>query len=135
MQKDTFRNIKYWFYQFQDISGLRPTKPKVVLKRRVLRLDISRKDWLQSALILFLCPLPEKHFILNKSELHAIKNHQLLLSVSFSAHKRENFSSFHLFETLLGRSRSFLVFLAHPRTHYNLFQKFHLLETTIFKMF
>ena len=46
MQKDTFRNIKYWFYQFQDISGLRPTKPKVVLKRRVLRLDISRKDWL-----------------------------------------------------------------------------------------
>ena len=46
MQKDTFRNIKYWLFQFQGISGLRPTKPKVVLKWRVLRLDISRKDWL-----------------------------------------------------------------------------------------
>ena len=43
-----------------------------------------------------------------------MKNHQLLLSVSFSAHKRGTFSSFNLFETLLGRSRSFQVFPGFP---------------------
>ena len=75
MQKDTFRNIKSWFFQCQDFLGLHPPKPKVVLEWRVLPADTSRKNWLQSALIPFLCPLPKERFILNINELHTIKNH------------------------------------------------------------
>ena len=58
MQKDTFRNIKSWFFQFQGILGL-----------------LSPKNWLKSALIPFLCPLPKERFILIKNEVHTVKNH------------------------------------------------------------
>ena len=75
MQKDTFRNIKSWFFQFQGILGPQTPKPKWFLEWRVLRTDTSLKNWLKSALIPFLCLLPKDWFILNKNELHTIKNH------------------------------------------------------------
>ena len=34
MQKDTFKNIKPWFFQFQGILGLRHPKQKVALEWR-----------------------------------------------------------------------------------------------------
>ena len=75
MQKDTFRNIKSWFFQFQGILGRQTPKPKWFLELRVLRTDTSLKNWLKSALIPVLCLLPKDWFILNKNELHTIKNH------------------------------------------------------------
>ena len=75
MQKDTFRNIKSWFFQFQGILGRQTPKPKWFLELRVLRTDTSLKNWLKSALIPFLCLLPKDWFILNKNELHTIKNY------------------------------------------------------------
>ena len=120
MQKDTFRNIKSWFFQFQGILGRQTPKPKWFLELRVLRTDTSLKNWLKSALIPFLCLLPKDWFILNKNELHTIKNHQLSLSTSFSAHKRGGFALFHLFGVISGLFR--VVFLACPSSCYNLFQ-------------
>ena len=32
MQKDTFKNIKPWFFKFQGILGLQPPKQKVILE-------------------------------------------------------------------------------------------------------
>ena len=75
MQKDTFRNIKSWFFQFQGILGLLAPKPKLVLDWRVLRTNPFHKNWLKSALIPFLCPLPKERFILIKNEVHTVKNH------------------------------------------------------------
>ena len=123
MQKDTFRNIKSWFFQFQGILGLLSPKPKVVLDWRVLRTNTFPKNWLKSALIPFLCPLPKERFILNKNEVHTVKNHYLSLSVSFSAHKRGGSALFHLFGVT---SRLFQVVLGFPSsltsTCCNLFQ-------------
>ena len=92
---------------------------------KVLRTDISRKNWLKSALIPFLCLLPKKRFILNLNELHTIKSHELSLSVSLSAHKRGDFSLFHLFGVTFGLFQVVLGFpsSAQPAlTCYNLFQ-------------
>ena len=112
MQKDTFKNIKPWFFRFSSILGLYPLNKSLFWSKGYCVRITHIKNGQNQPHSIFMSSA-KGALIFNKNELHTIKSYWLAISIVVRP-QREDFALFHLFWVTCG---FFQVVLGIPGSH------------------